>query len=85
MIVFVDDKKQTGAASRSQYYIKHGNPLFGGISMSFRRGRSNELKLACLTEYLNLSKIDIVNNYNDALLYSVLMCVKCDYKFIIIW
>lgn len=29
--VFSDDKKELGAARRSQYYMKYGNPNYGGM------------------------------------------------------
>lgn len=28
---FLDDKKELGAARRSQYYMKYGNPNYGGM------------------------------------------------------
>lgn len=30
-MLFADDKKELGAARRSQYYMKYGNPNYGGM------------------------------------------------------
>lgn len=30
-LFFADDKKELGAARRSQYYMKYGNPNYGGM------------------------------------------------------
>lgn len=31
VFVCVDDKKELGAARRSRYYMKYGNPNYGGM------------------------------------------------------
>lgn len=31
VFLFADDKKELGAARRSRYYMKYGNPNYGGM------------------------------------------------------